>query len=92
MVEAWDDSVGIVGLKLSVDILFEVDIDEVDASTSVIVKTVVVMDPHVVDSHLQFGSIEEDEAINDVHFSGMAVDDNSGDGFAFEVEREFVGY
>jgi len=91
LVETGNHTVGVVGLELSVDVLLEVYVDEVDAAASVVVKAVVVMDSHDIPAHLHCRSVNEDEAVDDFDVNGLCVDCDPGDGFAFEVDGQFLG-
>lgn len=64
MVEAGEHSVSVVGLKLGVNVLFGVHVNEAHASTSIIIVSTCVVHSYCIDSHSKVGNVEFKEAVD----------------------------
>ncbi len=91
MVELGKNSIGIIRFELSVKILFFVNIDKANTSTSIVVVQVSVLDGDMVKPFLEFRDFKENESFRVVDESLMAIYHHFLDVLALEVDWQLGG-
>jgi hypothetical protein len=86
LIKKWKDSAGIIGFKLSVKVLFCININETDTSTSIVVVLVFIKDRDLIVVGSEFINFKEKESVVGVDLNGLIVENNAMDVGAFEVE------
>ena len=92
MIETREYFIGKIGLKLCIDVLLGIHIDETNATTAVIVVRIEVMYSNDVGANFQRGDGKVDKTFGEVQVDLMAVLIDFGDLLAFEIEDKFRWY
>ena len=90
LVKAWKHPVGVIGCKLRGNVLLLIGVNKTDASTSVIVEFVFVVDSDGICACFQVGGLEVDKPFDVLWLRALVVLDESEYFVAFEVEDEFI--
>ena len=89
MIEQWEHSARIVSFKLSVKILFCINVNKTYTSTSIVVVFVAIENGHLIVVDFECFDIKEKESILGIDLVWFVVDDNFMNIVALKIESEF---